>query len=226
MICCGWDEILKDELKLPYIENLKKFLIEERASGVNIYPNPECVFNAFKYTPFEDVKVVIIGQDPYHGPMQADGLCFSVQNGVKLPPSLRNIFSELVSDLNIQHPKHGCLLNWAHQGILMLNSILTVKGGVPLSHRYRGWERLTDVVVEKLYNRIKPIVFILWGKLSHERYKCILSKANSNHVVLKSSHPSPFSAYSSDRPFFGSRPFSKTNKYLSSFGVTGIDWTV
>jgi uracil-DNA glycosylase len=214
-----WDEILKDEWKKPYYILLRQFLKEEYKNHT-VYPKMEDIFNAIKYTSFEDVKVVIIGQDPYHGPNQAHGLCFSVKKGVEPPPSLQNIYKELKSDLGIEPPNHGELTCLARQGVLMLNTVLTVRAGSAASHRGRGWENLTDRIIGELNNKKTPVVFILWGNPAAEKAKII---TNPIHLKIKAPHPSPLSAY---RGFFGSKPFSKTNDFLTQNGLEPIDWNI
>lgn len=214
-----WDEILKDEWKKPYYILLRQFLKEEYKNHT-VYPKMEDIFNAIKYTSFEDVKVVIIGQDPYHGPNQAHGLCFSVKKGVEPPPSLQNIYKELKSDLGVEPPNHGELTCLAKQGVLMLNTVLTVRAGSAASHRGRGWENLTDRIIGELNNKKTPVVFILWGNPAAEKAKII---TNPIHLKIKAPHPSPLSAY---RGFFGSKPFSKTNAFLTQNGLEPIDWNI
>ncbi|WP_027398857.1 uracil-DNA glycosylase [Anaerovorax odorimutans] len=213
-----WDEILKDEFKKEYYLQLRKFLISEYRTKVT-YPTMYDIFNALKYTSYSDVKVVILGQDPYHEPNQAHGLCFSVQKGVKKPPSLVNIFKELESDLGIKPPNHGYLEDWAKQGVLLLNTVLTVRKGQANSHKQKGWEIFTDKVIELLNERNDPIVFILWGANAKSKSAFI---TNKNHLVLKAAHPSPLSAYNG---FFGCKHFSKANKFLSEYGKI-IDWEI
>jgi len=215
----SWHAQLKDEIALPYVGELKRFLQQERASGHPIYPPEDLVFHAFLRAPFEKVNVVIIGQDPYHGPGQAHGLCFSVPPGVEQPPSLKNIFIELSEDLNVPIPESGCLLKWAEQGVLLLNATLTVREGEARSHYGRGWERFTDRVIEKLSERADPIVFVLWGKSAQEKGKAI----KPHHAVLQAPHPSPLSAY---QGFFGCKHFSKINALLRSWGKKEIEWTL
>ncbi|HAP8547220.1 uracil-DNA glycosylase, partial [Enterococcus faecium] len=183
-----------------------------------IHPDMYHIYEALELTPYEEVKVVILGQDPYHGENQAHGLSFSVQPGVKIPPSLRNIYKELYDDLGIAPVQHGNLVSWAKQGVLLLNTVLTVREGQAYSHRGKGWERLTDTIIEKLNEREKPIVFILWGKPAQEKIKMI---DKSRHIIITSPHPSPLSA---SRGFFGSKPFSKTNDALLALGEEPIDW--
>lgn len=215
----SWNEALEDELNEPYISSLMAFVEKERSAGATVYPPNELIFNAFQRTPFDKVKVVIMGQDPYHNPGQAHGLCFSVPRGAQLPPSLQNIFKELNSDLQLEIPSHGCLTSWAEQGILLLNATLTVRQGEPMSHHGRGWERFTDAVIRKLIERKDPLIFVLWGKSAQE--KCQFVKAP--HIVLKAPHPSPFSAY---QGFFGCKHFSKINDILKSNNKKLIDWNI
>jgi uracil-DNA glycosylase len=215
----SWQEKLKNEIAQPYIADLKAFLAEEKARGAVVYPPEELIFNAFAHTPYDKVKVVIIGQDPYHGPRQAHGLCFSVLPGIRPPPSLQNVFKELKADVGIPEPKHGCLTHWADQGVLLLNATLTVRAGEPRSHYGKGWERFTDAVIDSLAAPIDPIVFLLWGKSAQEKG---LRLAGTHHVFLQAAHPSPYSATN----FLGCRHFSKTNRYLQEWGKTPIDWGV
>ena len=199
-----WQEVLKDEFEAPYYEKLRQFLKKEYQEQV-IFPEMNHIWEAFEWTPYDKVKVVILGQDPYHGPNQAHGLSFSVQPTIKTPPSLVNIYKELQSDLGIPPVNHGYLKSWAEQGVLLLNTVLTVRNGQANSHRGQGWETLTDAVIKKLNERATPIVFILWGKPSISKLKLI---DTTRHAVITAPHPSPLSAY---RGFFGSKPFSKTN---------------
>lgn len=215
----SWAKVLQEEFQKPYMENLKTFISKERNGPSAIYPPSKDVFNAFFYTPIDQVKVVIVGQDPYHGPGQAHGLCFSVPEGVAPPPSLQNIFKELKSDLGIPIPKHGCLIAWAKQGVLLLNATLTVSQASPMSHHKKGWEQFTDAVIQILAERSNSLVFILWGRSAQEKCKYLVF--NSSHLILKAAHPSPFSAHSG---FFGCRHFSKTNQFLIEQGKTPIDW--
>ncbi|MBX3718315.1 MAG: uracil-DNA glycosylase [Parachlamydiales bacterium] len=217
----SWHAKLKDEIAQPYVRDLKEFLAEEKRRGMEVYPQESQVFNAFLYTPFDQVKVVIMGQDPYHGVGQAHGLSFSVPCGVRCPPSLKNIFAELKDDLNIPISQDGCLSKWAKQGALLLNATLTVRAGEPRSHYGKGWERFTDAIVSKLIQRDDPIVFILWGKSAQEKCENILQHEKKGHAVLTAAHPSPYSAHSG---FFGCRHFSKTNKFLEKWGKAPIDW--
>lgn len=214
-----WNLILKEELEKPYMKNLFQYLQHQYETEV-VYPPQNEVFRAFELTPYSTVKVVILGQDPYHGPNQANGLSFSVEAGTKFPPSLRNIFKELVDDLNCDEPKQGDLTPWAKQGVLLLNATLTVKKGQAASHTGMGWETFTDAVLRSLNEKETPIVFILWGK--HAQQKKALIDSNQ-HFVIESPHPSPFSAR---RGFFGSRPFSKTNDFLVSKGFEPIEWSL
>lgn len=220
----SWQKILREELHSPYLAELAAFIEAERAGSVPVYPPEELVFNAFSKTPFKDVKVVILGQDPYHGPGQAMGLSFSVPRGVAFPPSLKNIFKELKTDIGIESPTHGCLSEWAEQGVLMLNAMLTVRQSSPLSHQKKGWERFTDAVIKKLFERETPVVFLLWGKYAQD--KCIhLSQGSDQqrHLLLKAPHPSPFSAH---QGFLGCRHFSKANDFLIEHGIKPIDWKI
>lgn len=220
----SWHEALKDEIGKPYIGELKAFLREEKEGGEVVYPPEELVFHAFSHTPYGQVKVVIIGQDPYHGQGQAHGLSFSVPPGVRSPPSLKNIFKELEEDLKIPAPSHGCLTDWARQGVLLLNATLTVRDGQPKSHYGKGWERFTDAVVDLLYRREDPIVFVLWGRSAKEKCQSVIASGGpSAHVVLMAAHPSPFSAHDG---FFGCRHFSQINEYLAKWGKTPIDWKI
>ena len=216
----SWFEALEDEITLPYIQNLKSFLEDEKSKGVTIYPPAPLVFNAFLKTPFDKVKVVIVGQDPYHGAHQAHGLSFSVQKGIPPPPSLKNIYKELETDLGISPPSHGCLEDWAKQGVLLLNATLTVQAGQPRSHYGKGWETFTDAVIRKLCQRKDPLVFLLWGKSAKEKCGNILSQIDHPHEVFTSAHPSPYSAAG----FFGCRHFSKANACLQKWGKIPIDW--
>lgn len=216
MINNDWDNVLKDEYDKEYFKDLISF-VESEYNNKTIYPEYSNIFNALKHTSFNDTLVVILGQDPYHGDGEAHGLSFSVLEGVKMPPSLRNIFKELKSDLDIDRTKTD-LTDWADQGVLLLNSILTVLKDTPLSHKNKGWEVFTDKIIEKLGEREKPMVFILWG--SYARSKKELIK-NKNHLIIESAHPSPLSAR---RGFFGSKPFSRTNEFLKENGYKEIKW--
>ena len=214
-----WDEILKDEFKSEYYLNLRQFLKREYFSRT-IYPPMNDIFNALKATPYSAVRAVILGQDPYHGPGQAHGMCFSVRKGIEPPPSLVNIFKELKDDLGFDPPNHGCLQKWADNGVLLLNTVLTVRAGSPNSHKGQGWEIFTDNIIRKLNERQTPIVFILWGANAKSKESLITEK---RHCIIKSSHPSPLSAYNG---FFGSRPFSAANRFLVSHGLEPIDWKI
>ncbi|EGC02851.1 uracil-DNA glycosylase [Ruminococcus albus] len=215
----SWDSILADEFKSPYYLQLREFLKREYATQT-IYPDMYDIFNALKYTAYEDVKAVIIGQDPYHGEGQAHGLCFSVKRGIAPPPSLQNIFKELQNDVGFRIPNNGELTDWTKQGVLLLNAVLTVRAGQANSHRGKGWEKLTDAVIRKLNEREKPIVFMLWGRNAKEKQALI---TNSHHLVLTAAHPSPLSAYNG---FFGCRHFSTANDFLKYTGQQPIDWSV
>lgn len=213
----NWSDLIQEESKKPYFQELQSFLKSERKKH-DVYPAESDVFNAFELTPLDKVKVVILGQDPYHGTGQAHGLAFSVKKGVKIPPSLVNIFKELESDLGIKAPAHGNLEQWAKEGVLLLNTVLTVRAGEAGSHHGEGWENFTDRVIEILSAEKRNLVFILWGGPSQKK----ASRVNLNHHhVIISPHPSPLSSY---RGFFGSKPFSKTNKFLTDNGLSPISW--
>lgn len=214
----SWLPPLQQEFQKPYFEDLIKFVKKEYASAP-IYPEAKNIFRAFELCPFENVKVVILGQDPYHGPGQANGLCFSVNDNVTLPPSLQNIYKEIAADLNIPNPTKGNLDNWAKQGILLLNATLTVRANTPGSHQKKGWEQFTDTAIKALSDQKEHLVFLLWGKYAQEKGSVI---DTTKHLVLTAPHPSPFSAHSG---FFGCKHFSKTNAYLNSIGEKPIDWT-
>lgn len=214
-----WLEPLKPEFAKPYYKKLYQKVIEEY-NTYEIFPEPNDIFNAFALTPLHKVKVVILGQDPYHGEGQAHGLCFSVKPGVDIPPSLLNIYKELQYDMGCEMPNNGYLVKWAEQGVLMLNTVLTVRAHQANSHRGIGWEEFTDAAIRILNKQNRPIVFILWGRPAQMK-KSMLD--NPNHLILESSHPSPLSAY---RGFFGSRPFSKTNEFLCQHGEKPIDWQI
>ncbi|WFA10458.1 uracil-DNA glycosylase [Tissierella sp. Yu-01] len=215
----GWEDLLKDELEKDYYKRLREFLVNEYNTRV-IYPNAYDIFNALHFTDYKDVKAVILGQDPYHGPNQAHGLSFSVKPGVRIPPSLLNMYKELRDDLGYFIPNNGYLEKWARQGVLLLNTALTVRQGEANSHKNIGWEKFTDHIIELLNERKDPIVFILWGNNAISKEKLITNKW---HYVIKSVHPSPLSA---SRGFFGSKPFSKTNNFLKSIGKEPIDWQI
>lgn len=216
-----WKKRLAEEFQKPYMKNLRDFVAQERSQSDEIYPPRELVFNALNKTSFSSVKVCLLGQDPYHGPGQAHGLCFSVPRGVPQPPSLKNIFKELQQDVGIAYPGHGCLEFWAEQGVLLLNATLTVKKSKPLSHHKRGWEQFTDAVITLLCNREDPVIFVLWGKSAQDKINRI---ANCNHhFFLTAPHPSPLSAY---HGFLGCRHFSKVNQLLLRNGKAPIDWQI
>ena len=216
MINKKWDVILKDEMKKDYFKDLGVFVRDEYKSKT-IYPDYKNIFNALRYTDYDEIKVVILGQDPYHGPNEAHGLSFSVQEGVKRPPSLDNIFKELYNDLGIIRENNN-LTDWAYQGVFLLNSIMTVVKDTPLAHKNKGWETFTDNLIKLLNERQEPIVFIFWGSYARSKKELI---TNKNHLVIESVHPSPLSAH---RGFFGSKPFSKTNNFLVSCGIKPINW--
>ncbi|HSX37355.1 MAG TPA: uracil-DNA glycosylase [Chlamydiales bacterium] len=219
----SWLEKLAPEFEKPYMKQLEHFLAKESSLGTVVYPPFELIFNAFCQTSFNEVKVVIIGQDPYHGPGQAHGLSFSVPKGIPPPPSLQNIFKEIKDDLNIPIPSHGCLTDWAKQGVLLLNATLTVRANEPRSHQGQGWEAFTDRVVKLLCARTDPLAFVLWGKSALGKFQHIETGKQTPHLVLTAAHPSPFSAYSG---FFGCRHFSKVNTFLQSIGQHPIDWKI
>ncbi len=214
-----WDEILKDEWEKPYYKKLRAFLKSEY-SRYTVYPDMYDLFNALRYTSFENTKVVIIGQDPYHEPNQAHGLCFSVKKGVEPPPSLKNIYKELESDLGFNIPNHGELTSWAEQGVLMLNTVLTVRRGQANSHKGKGWEIFTDRVISELNKKSTPVVFLLWGANARKKAEII---NNPIHKKLITVHPSPLSAYGG---FFGCKHFSKTNEILKNSGLEVINWQI
>lgn len=214
-----WDTLLKDEFQKEYYQSIRKFLVEEYNSPkYPIYPPMHDIFNALKYTSYKDAKVVILGQDPYHGEGQAHGLCFSVKKGVTPPPSLINIFKEQVDDVGVTIPSHGELTTWATQGVLLLNTVLTVRGGQPNSHANKGWEILTDKIIELLNQKEEPLVFLLWGNNAKNKKKLL---NNPKHLVLTAPHPSPLSAY---HGWFGCKHFSKTNEYLIQNNKEPINW--
>ena len=217
----SWDALLGEEFQKGYYLRLRQFLKEEYFGGkFKIFPEMSNIFNALRYTDYNDVKVVILGQDPYHGEGQAHGLCFSVQRGTKPPPSLVNIFKELNSDLGMEIPSHGELTAWAKNGVLLLNTVLTVREGAPTSHRGMGWEVFTDKVISLLGKREKPMVFMLWGSFAKSKAQLIDSK---KHLVLTAAHPSPLSAYNG---FFGCKHFSSANAFLKANGIEEVDWTL
>ncbi len=214
-----WDAILAGEFEKDYYKKLRDFLKEEYGAR-KIYPSMYDIFNALKHTAYSDVKVVILGQDPYHGPGQAHGMCFSVQKGVKVPPSLVNIFKEQKEDVGITIPSHGFLESWADQGVLLMNTVLTVREGQPNSHKGKGWETFTDEVIRKLNERETPMVFLLWGANAKSKSQLI---TNDRHLILTAAHPSPLSAHNG---FFGCRHFSRANLFLKEQGLTEINWQI
>lgn len=216
----SWKKVLVDEFDKDYMIKLRDFLLQEKRAGKMIYPRGEEYFKALDMTPFDQVKVVILGQDPYHGPHQAHGLCFSVKQGMAFPPSLLNIFKELHADLGVSIPNHGCLTHWAEQGVLLLNSVLTVEQGRAAAHQGKGWEQFTDRVIQELAEKREGVVFLLWGSYAIKKGQFIDRK---RHLVLTAPHPSPLSAH---RGFFGCKHFSKTNAFLQARGEKPIDWTV
>ncbi|MBA53682.1 MAG: uracil-DNA glycosylase [Pseudomonadales bacterium] len=216
----SWKQHLLPQFQADYMQQLRQFLVQQKKAGKVIYPKGEEYFNAFNLTPFDQVKVVIIGQDPYHGPGQAHGLCFSVQQGVAFPPSLQNIFKEIHADLGLPIPKNGCLTHWAEQGVLLLNAVLTVEQSKAAAHQGKGWELFTDAAIKELNDQREGIVFLLWGSYAQKKGQIIDPK---KHCVLKAPHPSPLSAH---RGFFGCKHFSKANQYLESIGKSPIDWSV
>ena len=215
----SWDEKLSGEFDKEYYLQLREFLKEEYSTRI-VYPDMYDIFNALKYTPYEDVRAVILGQDPYHEPGQAHGLCFSVQKGVQTPPSLVNIFRELKDDLGIDPPAHGCLESWAKNGVLLLNTVLTVREHAAHSHKGKGWEKFTDRVISEVGKKDEPVVFMLWGKPAQTKKKLITNPA---HLVLESVHPSPLSVY---RGFYGCGHFVKCNEFLKENGIKEIDWQI
>lgn len=216
----SWKEALKSEFGKAYFEQIALHIKTEKSQGKIIYPPGSCIFNAFNTTPIDKIKVVILGQDPYHGPRQAHGLCFSVQNGVAPPPSLVNIFKELHDDVGVPIPNHGDLTRWAQQGVFLLNASLTVRAGEPMSHSKIGWASFTDMVIRTISDKREHVVFLLWGKFAQEKRALI---DETKHLVLRAAHPSPLSASAG---FFGCRHFSKTNEYLMRHGIDPIDWSL
>ena len=219
----NWRPVLEPALAAPEVRRLGGFLVAEEAAGKPVYPPRGCRLKALELTPLDSVKVVILGQDPYHGPGQAMGLSFAVPEGVKVPPSLANIYKELEADLGIARPAHGDLSAWARRGVLLLNNTLTVEGGKAASHAGRGWETVTDACVAAVAARAEPSVFILWGSHAQAKAKRIAGLRAGQHCVIESPHPSPLSAY---RGFFGSRPFSRANAFLTEHGRASVDWQV
>ncbi|MCB0756323.1 MAG: uracil-DNA glycosylase [Flavobacteriales bacterium] len=216
----SWLELLNEEFEAEYFSQLREFLVQEKETQ-QIFPPGSLIFNAFDKTPVDHVKAVIIGQDPYHGPGQAHGLCFSVNDGVKFPPSLQNIFKELKEDIGMEIPFSGNLTKWAEQGVLLLNATLTVRARNAGSHQGKGWEQFTDATIRKLANKKKNLVFLLWGRFAQNKEE-LINKENG-HLILKAAHPSPFSAHSG---FFGCKHFSRCNTFLSSHGIEPIDWNL
>lgn len=214
----SWQAVLTDEFKKPYFKDLQRFVADERKKHT-VYPPEEDVFNAFKYTPYDKAKVLLLGQDPYHGEGQAHGLCFSVRPGVKPPPSLMNMFKELHHDLGCKVPNNGCLIPWAKRGVMLLNAVLTVRAHEANSHKDKGWETFTDAVIRALAARPKPMVFLLWGAYAQKKKKLIDAERD---VILTAAHPSPLSA----SKFFGSKPFSAANRALEGLGEEAIDWQI
>ena len=221
----SWQQFLQDELQKPYLVDLATFIEKEYALSTDpIYPPKNLIFNAFTQTPVDQVKVVLVGQDPYHGPNQAHGLSFSVQPGVRTPPSLQNIYKELESDLQIPVSTNGCLIQWAKQGVLLLNATLTVKKSTPMSHHGRGWEQFTNAVIQKLAQKKDPLVFVLWAKSAQDKCRFLLEQGNPNgHLILTAAHPSPYSA---NQGFFGCKHFSKINAFLTQHNKQPIDWSL
>lgn len=216
----SWKTALKAEFEKPYFAELKRFLQAEKAAGKTIYPPGSLIFNAFNSTPFDQVRIVILGQDPYHGPGQAHGLCFSVQHGVKPPPSLVNIYKELQSDVGITLPTHGCLQSWTTQGVFLLNAILTVEANKPASHQKRGWEEFTNAAIQQLSLQREGLIFMLWGNFAQQKAALIDER---KHTILKAPHPSPFSAHTG---FLGCGHFSKANAFLTARGEAPVNWQV
>ena len=219
MIGNDWDKLLNDEYNKDYFRNLEDFVLDEYKYKI-IYPKISDVYNAFRYTSFDNIKVVILGQDPYHGEGQAEGLCFSVKRGVQKPPSLLNIFKELHDDLGYEIPKNGSLVPWTKEGVLLLNAVLTVEKDKAASHKGRGWERFTDEVIKIINKKETPVVFILWGSYARSKKELI---TNDKHFIIESAHPSPLSAHNG---FFGSRPFSKANNFLIAHNIKPINWEI
>lgn len=219
----SWQQLFKDELTSQYLKDLSSFLEVEQESGVDVFPQKSSIFNAFNLTPVQKVKVVILGQDPYHGVGQAHGLSFSVQKGVSVPPSLRNIYKEIASDLGLPIPAHGNLANWAKQGVLLLNATLTVRKKQPKSHYGKGWETLTDFVITSLAKSPQPVAFLLWGRSAAEKETLILKEGEQPYLILKAPHPSPYSAHSG---FLGCKHFSTANKWLKSNQLDPINWEI
>ncbi len=216
----SWKQLLSEEFNKPYFTAIRQFLKQEKATGKVIFPPGPEIFNAYNLTPPDKVKVVILGQDPYHGTGQAHGLCFSVRKGVKPPPSLVNIYKEMRNDLGFEIPTHGCLESWANQGVFMLNAMLTVEMDKPASHQSIGWQEFTNATIKAISNFRDHIVFILWGAFAQQKAELI---DQNKHLIIKSPHPSPFSA---DKGFFGSKPFSKTNNWLEKHDIEPVNWLI
>lgn len=216
----SWKSVLSNEFNQDYFKDIKQFILNERDKGKEVYPPGKSMFNAFNLTPFNQVKVVIIGQDPYHGPGQAHGLSFSVPTGIKTPPSLQNIYKEIQNDLGLAIPNHGNLESWATQGVLLLNAVLSVNANEPASHKAAGWENFTNAVIYYLSQQKSNLVFMLWGRFAQEKELLIDS---NKHLILKAAHPSPFSAH---QGFMGCKHFSKTNAYLIQNGISPINWSI
>jgi uracil-DNA glycosylase len=216
----AWLEVLNNEFSKPYFSELKKFLLNEKQSGQTIFPSGNRIFAALDETPFDKVKVVIIGQDPYHGPNQANGMCFSVNRGITPPPSLKNIYKEIETDLGISPPAHGDLTRWAEEGVLLLNAVLTVRANQPASHQNQGWEQFTNTIIKTLSEKKSNLVFLLWGAFAKSKRNLIDAQ---KHLILEAAHPSPFSAYNG---FMGCKHFSKTNAYLKQNGLEEINWNL
>jgi len=222
----AWKQFFRDQFQQPYMQQLSQFLHTEKQAGKTLYPKGEQIFNAFALTPLEQVKVVIVGQDPYHGPGQAHGLSFSVPPGVNLPPSLKNIYKELQADLGLPAPEHGCLSHWAEQGVMLLNSVLTVVQGNAGAHQKKGWEQFTNAAVEQINNQPQPVVFLAWGRFAHGVCEHVDQR---KHLVIKTSHPSPLGATKAGRDFcafLGSHCFSQANRWLLEQGRSPVDWSV
>ena len=219
MLGNDWDQVLEEEINKDYFKNLLDFIKKEYQEKI-IYPKQTEIFKAFRNTSYKNTKVVILGQDPYHGVDQAEGLSFSVKVGISKPPSLQNIFKELQSDLGYSIPQNGSLVSWTEEGVLLLNTVLTVEANKPASHKDLGWEKFTDEVIKKVNEKNTPVVFILWGSFARSKKNLI---TNPNHYIIESPHPSPFSAYNG---FFGSKPFSKTNNFLISKNLEPINWEI
>ncbi len=220
----SWKMALQDELEKAYLIKLAAFIERERLYNGPVYPPASLVFNALWLTPFDKVSVVIVGQDPYHGPGQAHGLCFSVPKGVAIPPSLRNIYKEISEDIGAAMPSHGCLIDWAEQGVLLLNTLMTVREKSPMSHEKQGWEQFTDAVIFALAKRSEPLVFLLWGAAAQKKWQAVAgSGMGHQHLILKAAHPSPLSAHSG---FLGCRHFSEANHFLKQKGKNVIEWAI